>query len=93
MAPTELGVVRRRVSDAAEERLLSGATGYLSSLAGRHEDWQGLAGTLEHIRPILVRYLESRGRTWEALVAAKRAKRMEITGWVDDLALDAEDVA
>lgn len=93
LAPSELGVVRGRVSDAAEERLLSGATGYLSSLAGRHDEWQGLAGTLEHIRPILVRYLESRGRTWEALVAAKRAKRMEITGWADDPAVDAEDVA
>ncbi len=93
LAPSELGVVRGRVSDAAEERLLSGATGYLSSLAGRHDEWQGLTGTLEHIRPILVRYLESRSRTWDALVAAKRAKRMEITGWADGPAADAEDVA
>lgn len=53
----------------------------------------GAPGTLEHIRPILVRHLEARGRTWEALVAAKRARRMQVTGWADDPVADMEDMA
>lgn len=55
LLPTELGVVRGRVTDATEQQLVQGATGYLSSLAAMHDDWQGLSGTLEHVGPILAR--------------------------------------
>jgi hypothetical protein len=49
--------------------------------------------TMERVGPILIRYLESRGRTWEALVARKAAQRMSVTGWADDLAESEEEVA
>jgi hypothetical protein len=48
---------------------------------------------MQRVGPILVRYLESRGRTWEALVARKAAQRMSVTGWADDLAAAEEDAA
>lgn len=50
-----------------------------------------LPSAREWRQPVLVRYLESTGRTWQAFVAATRAKRMEITGWADDPAADGND--
>lgn len=92
LASNERGVVRGRVDQATEEQLVMGATGYLSSLAAFH-DWQGgVVDTMEGVGPILVRYLESRGRTWEAEVARKRARRMSVSGWIDD-DLDVEEDA
>jgi hypothetical protein len=91
--PTELGVIRGRLEAASEDRLLIGATGYLTSWAAMHPEWGGLYGTLEHVAPIMARYLERRGRTWEADVVRKRALRMEVTGWIDDPAEDAGDAA
>ena len=39
---------------------------------------------MERAGPILLRYLQSRGRTWEAEVVRKRARRVSVTGWLDD---------
>jgi hypothetical protein len=76
-------VVRRRVEEADELQLVQGLGGYATSLAAL-KGWRGLDETLEHVGPILVRYLESRGRTWEAEVVRKRSRRMSVTGWLDD---------
>lgn len=93
LASNELGVVRGRVDQATEEQLVMGATGYLSSLAAFHGWSGGVTGAMERVGPILVRYLESRGRTREALVARKAAQRMSVTGWADELAESEEEVA
>lgn len=90
---TELGVVRGRVTDASEEQLVVGTAGYLTSWAAMHPEWRGLHGALEHVGPILARYLESKGRTWEADVVRKRARRLDVTGWADDPAEDRGDAA
>jgi hypothetical protein len=93
ISPTELGVVRRRVEEADELQLVQGLGGYATSLAAL-KGWRGLDETLEHVGPILLRYLESRGRTWEAEVVRKRAKRMNVSGWIeDDLDVGEEEVA
>jgi hypothetical protein len=42
-----LGVVRGRIAEATERQLVTGATGYLSSLAAMHPEWNGLRDTLE----------------------------------------------
>lgn len=80
--PSELGVVRGRIWDADEARLLVGAAGYLTTWASMHPEWPGLGGTLEHIRPILARYFESRGTGWAAEVARKRSLRMDVSSWL-----------
>lgn len=93
LQPTELGVVRSRIADASEERLLIGTAGYLTSWAAIHPEWHGLHGALEQVGPILARYLESKGRTWEADVVRKRAQRLDVTGWTENPAEDRGDAA
>ena len=86
-------LVRGLLAAASEERLVMGAAGYLTSWAAMHPEWRGMHGALEQVGPILARYLEGRGRSWEADVVRKRMQRMEVTGWADDPAEDVEDVA
>ena len=93
ISPTECGVIRRRVGEADQLQLVQGLGGYATSLAAL-EGWSGLQETLERVGPILARYLDSRGRTWEAEVARKRARRMSVTGWLDDdQEVDEEEAA
>ena len=67
LAPAQLGVVRGRIADATERQLVMGATGYLSSLAAMHPEWEGLRDTLEQVGPIL-------RRTWRRLAGRGRLK-------------------
>ena len=62
---------RRRLEEANELQLVQGLGGYATSLAAL-KGWRGLDETLERVGPILLRYLQSRGRTWEAEVVRKR---------------------
>jgi hypothetical protein len=82
IAPSSLGVVRHRLEQAAEERLLRGSLGYLSSWAALR-DWPELEAALHGARPILERHLASHGRTFRAEVQRKRARLMSVTSFVD----------
>jgi hypothetical protein len=55
------GVVRRRLEEANELRLLQGLQGYATSLAARR-DRQELGDALEDFERLVSLYLESRGR-------------------------------
>jgi hypothetical protein len=83
IAPDMCGVVRKRLVQAAEERIVQGLQGYLSSWAAlrgtRH-----LGVTLEAARPVLERYIASRGRTFEGEVRRKRARFMSVTAFLGD---------
>jgi len=87
VAPESCGVVRRRMVEATEARIVSGLQGYLTSWAALRESRE-LLPTLEAVGPILDRYLAQRGRTFEAEVRRKRARLMSVTGF-----LDAEEAA
>jgi hypothetical protein len=47
---------------------------------------QHLHGTLEAVRPILERYLASRGRTFAGEVQRKRARLMSVTAFLNGMA-------
>jgi hypothetical protein len=83
IAPDICGVVRRRLVQATEERIVQGLQGYLTS-------WAALRGTrllgvtLEAARPVVERYMASRGRTFEAEVRRKHARLMSVTAFIGD---------
>jgi hypothetical protein len=83
ITPTSLGVViRRRLEEATEERLLRGSLGYLSSWAALR-DWPELETALRGAGPILERHLAAHGRTFRAEVRRKRARLMNVTSFLD----------
>jgi hypothetical protein len=78
LAPRQVDVVRQRLREAEEERLIQGGLGYLTSwaaLRGQRE----LNDTLETIRPILTRYLERRGSTFRDEVRRKLERRQDVS--------------
>jgi hypothetical protein len=105
IAPTMTGVVRRRIEEASELKLLQGIQGYATSLAAvRGRDRREEAMT--DIGSLIPRYLAERGLTFESEVSRKRARRLSVTSWLDPeggnrvlptavagSAEDAEDVA
>jgi hypothetical protein len=82
VAPESCGVVRRRIAEAAEARIVSGLQGYVTSWAAMRESY-GLRPTIEAVGPILARYLAQRGRTFEAEVRRKRARLLSVTELLD----------
>lgn len=82
VAPEACGVVRRRIAEAAEARIVSGLQGYVTSWAALRESY-GLHTTMEAVGPILDRYLAQRGRTFEAEVRRKRARLLSVTELLD----------
>jgi hypothetical protein len=82
LAPSVLGVVRRRNAEASEERVVQGLAGYVTSLAALR-GWDELEAAMELSGPILRRYWESKGRTFLQEVGRKQARRMEVSGWLD----------
>ncbi len=78
LAPVSVGLVRRRLVEAAELRLIQGGLGYLTSWAalGGHTE---LDGALEAIRPVLARYLESKSSTFRDEVKRKQQRRLEVS--------------
>jgi len=90
IAPTATGVVRRRLVQASELRLLQGFHGYATSLAAlRHQPERHEA--LADIGRLLDQYLASRGRRFEGEVRRKQDRQMFVTALMDgDLATDAD---
>jgi hypothetical protein len=81
-APECCGVVRRRIAEAAEARIVSGLQGYVTSWAALRKCY-GLRPTMEAVGPILDRYLAQRGRTFAAEVRRKRARLLSVTAPID----------
>ena len=76
------GVVRRRIEQASELKLLQGLQGYATSLAAaRGRD--GYAEAMADVRTLIPHYLDEHGLTFEAEVFRKRARRLGVTSWLD----------
>ncbi len=78
LAPVSVSLVRRRLAEAAELRLIQGGLGYLTSWAalGGHTE---LEVALEAIRPVLTRYMESKGSTFRDEVKRKQDRRLVVS--------------
>jgi len=79
LAPSSVDVVRGRIAQAEELRLVQGGLGYLTSWAALRNHRE-LDGALEAIRPVLARYLESKESTFRDVVKRKQARRLEVSG-------------
>ena len=89
IAPTMTGVVRRRIEQASELKLLQGIQGYATSLAaarGRSRRDQAMTD----IGTLIDRYLASRGLVFEAEVVRKRARRLNVTSWLGPTVVEEE---
>ncbi len=82
IAPTMTGVVRRRIEQASELKLVQGIQGYATSLAAVRGD-EGRDAAMKYIGSLIPDYLTERGLTFEAEVARKRARRLNVTSWLD----------
>ncbi len=82
IAPTMTGVVRQRIEQASELKLLQGIQGYATSLAAVR-GCDGLTEAMTDIRALIPHYLEEHGLTFEAEVFRKRARRLGVTSWLD----------
>jgi hypothetical protein len=74
-------LVRERVRQADELRLVRGFTGYASSLAALHGD-DDLTRALRRTTPLVLAHLSSRGVRFADLVARKRQRHLDV-GRVD----------
>lgn len=86
------GVVRRRIEQASELKLLQGIQGYATSLAavrGREQ----LQAAMTDIGTLIPRYLTERGLAFEGEVLRKRARRLSVTSWVSPNAPAAEEAS
>jgi hypothetical protein len=83
LSPEVCGVVRRRIQQVTEERLVQGLQGYLTALAALR-GWWDLPGALEGIRPLVESYLMDRERSWAGEVQRKNERRMSVTGWLEE---------
>ena len=82
IVPTMTGVVRRRLEEANELRLLQGLQGYATSLAARR-DRQQLAEAMEDFGTLVSDYLASRGRAFTEEVRRKQAQQLGVTAFLD----------
>jgi hypothetical protein len=83
IAPSTTGVVRRRLEEADELRLVQGLQGYVSSLAARR-DRMDLDDAMEDFGTVLRRYLDSRGRQFASEVRRKQARHLGVTAFLED---------
>lgn len=69
----ENGLVRRRIREMQEGRLVAGATGYITSLAAVH-DVREVDAALELVEERVVEHLDQRGMTFAQAVARKQSE-------------------
>lgn len=69
----ENGLIRRRIRDAQEGRLVAGATGYFTSLAAVH-DVREMDAALELLEERVADHLDQRGLTFAQAVARKQSE-------------------
>jgi hypothetical protein len=77
ISPTVTGVVRRRLEEADEYRLLQGFQGYATSLAARR-DQSELAEAMEDFGTIVRRYLAGKGREFTEEVKRKQVRHLSV---------------
>jgi hypothetical protein len=82
------GVVRRRMRQVREERVLRLVLGGLTSLAALR-GWDALDDALVAVGPELEEYLRRRERTFRAEVRRKQARLLDVTAYVDEDGRDA----
>ena len=88
LSPERTGVVRRRVRQVREERVLRLVLGGLTSLAALR-GWELLDEALSEIGPELESYLRVRERTFRGDVRRKRARLLDVTAFADEDDRDA----
>lgn len=82
ISPTMTGVVRRRIEQASELRLVQGIQGYATSLAAvRGHDQRDEAMT--DIGTAIHSYLAMKGLVFEDEVSRKRSRHLSVTSWLD----------
>ena len=82
IAPTMTGVVRRRIEQASELKLVRGIQGYATSLAavrGQEKPDNAWAD----IRTLTFRYHADKGLVFEDEVSRKRERHLGVTSWLD----------
>ena len=89
VSPERTGVVRRRVRQVREERVLRLVLGGLTSLAALR-GWELLDEALVEVGPELETYLRLRERTFRGEVRRKQARLLDVSGYLDE---DDRDVA
>jgi hypothetical protein len=77
ISPTVTGVVRRRLEEADEYRLLQGFQGYATSLAARR-DQPELGDAMEDFGTIVQRYLAAKGRQFTEEVKRKQVRHLSV---------------
>ena len=92
IAPTMTGVVRRRIEQASELKLVQGIQGYATSLAAvRGQEQRDDA--MKHIGSAIVSYLGSKDLTFENEVIRKRERHLGVTSWLDPIAEIEEEAS
>ena len=76
-------LVRKRVRDAEEQRLLAGFCGYASSLAARGYGTK-LSETLLRVQPAAEGYMRKKGRTFEKVTTHKRERVLDTMRQIGD---------
>src|SRR5262249_54380578 len=82
IAPTVTGVVRKRLLQGSELRLLPGLPGYATSLAALR-DRRGRDDALDRLGRPVAGYLAPKGRRFEGEVKRKQDRQMTVTAILD----------
>src|SRR5262249_17309753 len=82
IVPTMTGVVRRRLEEATELKLLQGLQGYATSLAARR-DRQQLGDAMEDCGALVSADLASRGRGFTDEVRRKQRRQLGVTAFLE----------
>ena len=80
--PTMTGVVRRRLEEANELKLLEGFQGYATSLAARR-DHKDLGDAMDDFGTLVRSYLASRGRGFTEEVRRKQSRQLSVTALLE----------
>jgi hypothetical protein len=83
LAPASTGIVRQRIEEASEERVVRGLMGFVTSLAalrGQHEAGEAFADA----QPLVLKYLASRDRDFKSEVRRKESRLMSVTAPLHD---------
>ena len=88
VAPACTGVVRRRLEQVTLQRIVQGLWGYVTSLAALR-DRPDLEDALLELRRQLEHYMATKERSFAAEVSRKRARRLAVTAFLDDVEAEA----
>lgn len=84
VSPSSTGVVRRRLEQATLQRIVQGLWGYVTSLAALR-DRPELEDALLELRWQLEQYMATKEHSFRAEVSRKRARRLGVTAFFEDM--------